>query len=277
MCQFKSGVILKNNVKIAEGADDSHSNLLESLGIEDNYINATKMFVRAELVPKNGAWWISPKEEPDKWEFIVDQDIVPGWFDDTEYEQRFREAVCAWWDEHIFVDRVIDELNSGYYRLKRCEVKKLCKDVVVMLGSSTVQRMYDSSTVQRMLDNSTVQEMHDNSVVQRMYDSSTVQEIYDNSTVRRMYGSSTVQRMHGSSTVQEMCGSSTVQRMHGSSTVQRMHDSSTVQRMHDSSTVQEMCGSSTARDFRNYPKIKIIFPPDGEDRFEMVALKKEDL
>ena len=196
MCQFKSGVILKNNVKIAEGADDSHSNLLESLGIEDNYINATKMFVRAELVPKNGAWWISPKEEPDKWKFIVDQDIVPGWFDDTEYEQRFREAVCAWWDEHIFVDRKIDELNSGYYRLKRCEVKKLCKDVVVMLDSSTVQ---------------------------------------------------------------EMCGSSTVQRMY------------------DSSTVQVMLGSSTARDFRNYPKIKIIFPPDGEDRFEMVALKKEDL
>lgn len=51
MCRFKSGVILKNKVVVAPGENDSHSDLLESLGIADNYIGATKTFVRAELVP----------------------------------------------------------------------------------------------------------------------------------------------------------------------------------------------------------------------------------
>ena len=59
MCRFKSGIILKSRVVIASGGDDSHSTLLENMGIEDSYINASKVFVRAELVPKNNEWWIN--------------------------------------------------------------------------------------------------------------------------------------------------------------------------------------------------------------------------
>lgn len=57
----------------------------------------------------------------------------------------FIKAVKEWWNVHVLVDQKIDELSSGYYRLKRCEVKKLLKDVQVMLGSSTVQVMLGSS------------------------------------------------------------------------------------------------------------------------------------
>ena len=195
MCNFKSGIILKNKIVIAEGSDDSHSDLLESLGIDDDYIGASKKFVRAELVPENNEWWIDPAEEPDKWNFVVDQDIVPDWFDSGEYETLFRESVCDWWKKHVMIDKKIDVLENGYYRLKRCEVKKLLRDVQVMCDSSTVQEMYDSSTVQRMYDSSTVQVM---------YGGSTVQVMYGSSTVQRMYGSSTVQRMYGSSTVRDL-------------------------------------------------------------------------
>ena len=158
MCQFKSGVILKNKCVIAQGDNDSHSDLLEQLGIEDNYIGASKTFVRAELVPENNEWWINPAEEPGKWKFIVDQDVVPEWFDKEKYEAEFREYVCDWWKAHVLVDQKVDELSQGYYRLKRCEVKKLLNDVKVLCDSSTVQEMYGSSTVQRMCDSSTVRD-----------------------------------------------------------------------------------------------------------------------
>ena len=165
MCRFKSGIILKSRVVIAPGSDDSHSTLLENMGIEDSYINASKVFVRAELVPQNNEWWISPEEHPDKWRFIVDQDIVPDWLDKEEDEKVFRESVCDWWKQHVLIDKKIDELSSGYYRLKRCEVKTLCKGVQVMLANSTVNKMLGRSTVNKMLDNSTVNEMRDNSMV----------------------------------------------------------------------------------------------------------------
>ena len=176
MCNFKSGIILKNKTVIAEGENESHTDLLESLGIEDSYIGASKTFVRAELIPNNGEWWVSPEEYPEDWCFVVDQDIVPEWFDKSEYERIFRESVCAWWKVHVLVDQKIEALTSGYYRLKRCEVKKLCNDVKVFL---------------------------------------------------------------------------------------------------ESSNVGEMRGSSTARDFKNYPKIKVMVPADSLDRFEMIAFENK--
>ena len=226
MCRFKSGIIFKTRCVVAPEENDSHSDLLHELNIEDTYTNASRVFVRAELVPANNEWWT----DPDGWEFVVDQDVTPDWYDTDpgKYEEEFRQAVKAWWGEHVLVDKKIDELSSGYYRLKRCEVKKLLNDVKVYL------------------DNSTVREMWDNSTVRKMCGSSTVREMWDNSTVRKMWGSSTVGEMRDSSTVGEMWGSSTVGKMRD---------------------------SSTARDFKNYPNVKIHIPKGG--KFELVEHEEE--
>ena len=251
MCRFKSGIILKNKVVVAPGENDSHSDLLESLGINDDYFGATNVFVRAELVPVNNEWWIDPAEEPDKWRFVVDQDMRPEWFDESEHEKIFREAVCGWWKEHVLVDQKLEELSSGYYRLKRCEVKKLLNDVKVLLESSQVDEMLGSSQVGVMRDSSQVGEMLGSSQVGVMRDSSQVDE---------MLGSSQVGVMRDSSQVGVMRDSSQVGVMWGSSQVGVMRDSSQVGVMWD---------RSTARDFKNYPKIKIWVSPEGT--FEMVA------
>ena len=226
MCRFKSGIIFKTRCVVAPGENDSHSDLLHELNIEDTYTNASRVFVRAELVPANNEWWT----DPDGWEYVADQDVTPDWYDTDpgKYEDEFRQAVKAWWDEHVIVDEKIDELSSGYYRLKRCEVKKLLKDVKVYLGSSTVGKMCDSSTVGKMRDSSTVGEMCDSSTVGKMWDSSTVGKMWDSSTVGEMY---------------------------------------------NSSTVGKMWDSSTARDFKNYPNIKIHIPKGG--KFELVEHEEE--
>ena len=251
MCRFKSGIILKNKVVVAPGENDSHSDLLESLGINDDYIGATNVFVRAELVPVNNDWWIDPAEEPDKWRFVVDQDMRPEWFDESEHEKIFREAVCGWWKEHVLVNQKLEKLSSGYYRLKRCEVKALLNDVKVLLDSSQVGVMWDSSQVGVMRGSSQVGVMR------------------GSSQVGEMRGSSQVGVMRGSSQVGVMRGSSQVGVMWDSSQVGVMRGSSQVGVMLGSSQVGEMRGSSTARDFKNYPKIKIWVSPEGT--FEMVA------
>ncbi len=91
MCQFKSGIILKNKVVLAPEGNESHSDLLESLGIEDIDMNALKTFVRAELIPEDDNKMTDVK----KWRYKVDQDIVPDWYekDPERYEQDFRNAV----------------------------------------------------------------------------------------------------------------------------------------------------------------------------------------
>ena len=275
MCRFKSGIILKNKIVIAPEDNESHSDLLESLGIKDDYIGASKTFVRAELVPKkDDEWWIDPAEKPEKWVFVVDQDIIPDWFDKETHEKEFRESVCDWWRKHVLVDKKLEELKTGFYRLKRCEVKKLLNDVRVMLDSSQVGEMWGSSQVGEMCDSSQVGEMCDSSQVGKMWGSSQVGKMWGSSQVGEMWGRSQVGEMWGSSQVGEMLDSSQVGKMCDSSQVGEMCGSSQVGKMWGSSQVGEMWDSSTARDFKNYPVIKIMIPDGG--KFEMVVHKSKD-
>ncbi len=307
MCRFKSGIILKSKVVVAPGENDSHSDLLKSLGIEDDYIGASRTFVRTELIPDNDEWWVNPEEHPDAWKFVVDQDITPEWFDRETHEKDFREAVCKWWKEHVLVDREIDVLSSGYFRLKRCEIKKLCNNVKVYLSDSQVCEMCDSSQVYKMRDSSKVYVMFDSSQVGEMRGSSQVYKMRDSSQVGEMRGSSQVYKMRDSSQVYEMRESSKVDVMRESSKVYvmrdssqvdvmydgsqvcemrdssqvgemcdssqvgEMHNSSKVDVMYDSSQVGEMYDSSTARDFKNYPQIKVMVPDTGN--FKLVECK----
>ena len=112
MCNFKSGIILKNRVVLAPEGNESHSDLLESLNIEDDYTNASKVFVRAELTPQNG----NKAASIEKWIYKVDQDVVPDWYekDPERYEQEFRDAVK---------DYMKDKLNNIICGYNWTEVK----------------------------------------------------------------------------------------------------------------------------------------------------------
>ena len=201
MCRFRSGILLKDRVVIARKDNDSHQDMLEELNISDTYENAARVFVRAELIPEKNEWWT----DPDGWEFVIDQDIVPDWFEEDRegHISRFREAVKEWWSGHVMVGKKIDTLRTGYYMLKGCEVEKLCGDAMVLLKNSKVGGMRDGSQV------------------------------------GEMWGSSQVGEMHGSS------------------------------------QVGEMYNGSTARDFKGYPRIKLLVPDGGNFRFELTAHKNE--
>lgn len=109
MCQFKSGIILKNKVVLTPEGNESHSDLLESLGIEDNYMNSSNKFVRAELIPKDNDKMSDVKD----WKYRVDQDIVPDWYekDPERYEQEFRDAV----EKYMETWKKKFKLICGYY------------------------------------------------------------------------------------------------------------------------------------------------------------------
>ena len=91
MCKFKSGIILKNKVVLTPEGNESRSDLLESLGIEDNRFNAETKFVRVELLPKDN----NKATDISEWTYKVDQDILPDWYeaDPEKYKAEFRGAV----------------------------------------------------------------------------------------------------------------------------------------------------------------------------------------
>jgi hypothetical protein len=135
MCKLKSAIILKDRVFIPDY--DSHTQMLEELGIEDTLDNAERLFVRAELSPRDGDVF-SPVDE---WGFTVDQDIRPDWFVEEYEKQRMVDAVKAWAKDriHVGVNGLCIGTGSNHY-IKDC----------------TVECIYDNATVECIYGNATV-------------------------------------------------------------------------------------------------------------------------
>ena len=116
MCKFKSGIILKDRIYIPD--INSHTEMLEKLGIEDSKENAERFFVRAELVPPNKDYFA----QIDSWKYIVDQDILPDWYIAEVDELRMRNAVKEWAKYHIHVRKKELILTEGIHYVLDSEV-----------------------------------------------------------------------------------------------------------------------------------------------------------
>ena len=99
MCNFMSAIVLKGKNVLAPMYNQSHSRMIEKLELEDDVFNARKVFVRAELRPHND----DLLSDVDKWDFVVDQDVVPDWYEDDpgKYEESIRADVKDWVSKNI--------------------------------------------------------------------------------------------------------------------------------------------------------------------------------
>ena len=153
MCQLKSGIILKNRVFVPEY--DSHTEMLEELGIKDDYLGASKTFVRVELSPTDGDVF----SDIDTWELRVDQDIIPEWYDENTYKPQVVEAVKEWAKDHIHIG--VDNLKIA---AGRNHYIKDCKDVEIY-GDATVENIYGNATVENICGSATVENAKGMSVI----------------------------------------------------------------------------------------------------------------
>ena len=216
MCQLKSGIILKNRVFVPEY--DSHTEMLEELGIKDDYLNASKTFIRVELSPTDGDVF----SDIDTWKLSVDQDIMPEWYDEDIYKPQVVEAVKEWAKDHIHigVDGLKIVTGRNHY-IKDCKDVQICNNATVkyICGSATVENICGSATVENIYGNATVKYICDSATVENICGSATVENIYGNATVKYICGSATVKYICDSATVENICGSATVKYICGSATV----------------------------------------------------------
>lgn len=113
MCQYKSAIAMKEKIILAPDGNESHSNLLVSLGLDDNTYNAMRKFVRLELIPPKG----NREVDISKWTFIVDQDIIPDWYakDPGKYEEMLRKEV----EDHLKNSDIINICGYSWTSIEK--------------------------------------------------------------------------------------------------------------------------------------------------------------
>ena len=222
MCQLKSCLVLKDRVFCPDY--NSHQQMLEELGIEDDYLHASKTFVRVELTPPDVVQ--SLIEPLDRWTLKVDQDIVPEWWDEKADRQRVEEAVEIWRKRHVFTEGKHIVTTGTVYAYGDAEVH-VYDDATVEAYDSTIVKAYSNAKVYAF-GKTTVETV--SNVPVEAYDDATVKaygntkvEAFDRAIVKA-YSNATV-KAYDSATV-EAWGSATV-KAYGSATV-TARDSATV-------------------------------------------------
>lgn len=142
MCQLKSCLVLKDRVFCPDY--NSHQQMLEELGIEDDYLHASKTFVRVEFTPPDNTK--SLIEPLDRWTLKVDQDIVPEWWDEKADRHRVEEAVEEWRREHVFTEGKHIVTTGTVYAYGNAEVH-VYNDATVAAYDSTIVKAYGNAKV----------------------------------------------------------------------------------------------------------------------------------
>ena len=202
MCQLKSCLVLKDRVFCPDY--NSHQSMLEELDIKDDYLHASKTFVRVELLPPDDAQ--SLMEPLDRWTLNVDQDITPEWWDAEADRPRVEEAVEAWRRKHVFAEGEHGISAGIVYALGNVTVKAYDSAKVEAYGSATVEA-YGNAAVYAF-GNATVYAYNNAKV--KAFDRATV-EAFGNTTVYA-YSNATVEAW-GSATV-EASDNATVEAFH---------------------------------------------------------------
>lgn len=108
MCQFKSGLILKDRVFIPDY--DSHADMLEELCIPDSM--STPNFVKVEFLPPT-----KPNLAPSdysNWIYKIDQDVLPEWYIDEIDRKRFIEEFKIYAKDNIAINQEITKKSKDY-------------------------------------------------------------------------------------------------------------------------------------------------------------------
>ena len=148
MCQMKSCLVLKNRVFCP--AYDSHQDMLKELGIEDNETNAMKTFVRVELTPPEATsdyfddkYFTSLQAPLSEWKLVVDQDILPDWWEPAIYRPAIEEEVQKWLDKYVLINQKEKTIvGNGYkdrYYLYNCKYIFLIDTNSIMKNCSAIR------------------------------------------------------------------------------------------------------------------------------------------
>ena len=209
MCNFFSCIVTENGDALFDPISDSHeiiiSNNAKNYDLSDDTADPAEFkFARVEILPPNDDVF----QPVDKWDFTIDQRIIPAWWSEFHKKQAY-DCLNTFLDSVLLKDKKIQELSTGRYWVKDCQIAELKGDVLIvkmlgssrvgeMRGSSQIREMWGSSQVHKMLGSSQVDVMRESSRIHEMRGSSQVGEMRDSSQIREMWKSSQVRIMKNS-------------------------------------------------------------------------------
>ena len=200
MCNFKSFIVTKSG-KVLYTDEDSHEAIIRKFADKYDLRDETTdperlLFARVEITPPNGDVF---EKDINKWNFVIDQSIVPAWWSDDNKLECFA-TLEKYLPEVIIDGQEIDviENKSGLY-IRNSKIGKIISANVDYIGdSASVDYIGGSAKVARLGDDVKVARLGDDAKVARIGGYASVDYIGDSANVDYICGAANVARIDGS-------------------------------------------------------------------------------
>ena len=136
MCRPASFVLTKDRVFWSINTD-SHEDIIAEHKLHQDGVRGPNI-LRIEITPPDDDFTAPAK----KWNFRLDQDIMPAWFDAEKDEKRARLELAKWIKSRV-IRKDCKELCSGRFII--CDSAR----VGSVYGSASVGSVYDSAVVRQ--------------------------------------------------------------------------------------------------------------------------------
>jgi hypothetical protein len=143
MCQPASMIIRKGQRPYWSPNTESHTELVKELGLRDDTLDP--QFVRVEIGPTNG----DMNTPLDKWQYRLEQDLRPDWYDAEEAEFQVREALVGWAKMKLLRDGVYEVKSGNRWALANSQVTAWGTSQVTALANSQVTALANSQVTAR--------------------------------------------------------------------------------------------------------------------------------
>jgi hypothetical protein len=204
MCNFLSGIVLKNGDVITSEYTDSHDLIAEANGLKERSFPKDMGWIKVEYTSDNLL-------DINTYELRVDETDTPAWFDDA-----MRESVAAKMhriaQKCILTEGEIPILLGGKWVLGgTANVKRaVCVNIHSLWGNSRVGELRENSRVGELRENSRVGVLRENSRVGELRENSQVGVLRENSQVGELWENSRVGELWENSRVGVLWGNSRV-------------------------------------------------------------------
>ena len=249
MCRPASFVVTK--AKVFWGLrTESHEEIISENRLKEMSVRGTPTFVRVEIVPPKDDWTAPIR----KWEYRLDQDLRPQWYDPADCERRTRAALKCWYKAKVVGEnQTVTDISGSD---TKCYVLGTVESVS---GNGTVKYVSDNGTVKYVSGNGTVKYVHGNGTVEYVSDNGIVESVSGNGTVRSVVGNGTVEYVSCNGTVEYVSGNGTVKAVSSNGTVKSVSGNGTVRSVLGNGTVESVYGNGTVKAVFDNGTVKAVF------------------
>jgi hypothetical protein len=247
MCAPASFVVTKDKIYWSKKSD-SHEEIISEYELHADGVRGANI-VRVEITPVGGDFRLPLNE----WNFKVDQDETPKWFDKEAAENRVRLELPNWLASKIILPgQEIDELKDGHILACYGSINKVCDSASInyVCGSASINKVCGSASINKVCGSASINYVCGSASIKEVCGSASINYVYDSASINYVCGSASIKEVCGSASIKEVCDSASIKEVCGSASINKVCDSASINKVCDSASINKVCGSAVVTAYK---------------------------